>query len=240
MGHRQESLSEMRLALSQDPLSPIISANLAWCFYLAHDYNSAIQQARETLDLHPDFAVAHEYLGQAYAEEMKTDEALAEFQQASLTEPSRLSLMAYAYGRSGKKTQGHQVVQQLRKDEKNIPAYYFAIAYAGLGEEDAALGSLDKSYEDRDGHLVNLKVHPAFDRLHVSHRAILCGLSEESSKPWRLRLRSEGLQRGAAADRRLQGAGGRNLLLATTRTATPELVFSALSRLTFTVVVKPP
>jgi len=167
MGRRQESLSEMRLALSQDPLSPIINANLAWCFYLAHDYNSAIQQARETLDLHPDFAVAHEYLGQAYAEEMKTDEALAEFQQASLTEPSRLSLMAYAYGRSGRKTQGHQVVQQLRKDEKNIPAYYFAIAYAGLDEEDAALGSLDKSYEDRDGHLVNLKVHPAFDRLHA-------------------------------------------------------------------------
>jgi serine/threonine protein kinase/Tfp pilus assembly protein PilF len=94
MGRRQESLSEIRRAQTEDPLSPIINANVAWCFYLAHDYASAVQEARNTLDLHPEFAVAHEYLGQAYAEQMKIKEALAEFQQASLTTPSRLSLTA--------------------------------------------------------------------------------------------------------------------------------------------------
>jgi tetratricopeptide (TPR) repeat protein len=62
-------------------LSPIINSNVAWCYYLAPDYESAIQQLRATLDLHPDFAVAHEYLGQAYAEQSRTNEALAEFEK---------------------------------------------------------------------------------------------------------------------------------------------------------------
>ena len=173
MGRRKESLFEIKLAQSQDPLSPIINANVAWCFYLARDYESAIQQARSTLDLHPEFLVAHEYLGQAYVEESRTKEAVAEFQkviEASRTDPSGKSLLAYAYGRSGNSTQSLATVRDLEKQSKDklVPAYYFAIAYAGLDDQAAALQWLQKGYEERDGHLVNLKVHPAFDRIHAN------------------------------------------------------------------------
>jgi len=173
MGHRKESLFEIKLAQSQDPLSPIINANVAWCFYLARDYESAIEQARSTLDLHPEFLVAHEYLGQAYVEESRTKEAVAEFQkliEASRTDASGKSSLAYAYGRSGNSTQALATVEDLERQSKDklVPAYYFAIAYAGLDEQAAALQWLQKSYEERDGHLVNLKVHPAFDRLHAN------------------------------------------------------------------------
>jgi eukaryotic-like serine/threonine-protein kinase len=171
MGRRTESLSEIKRAQSQDPLSPIINSNVAWCYYLARDYQSAIQQLRATLDLHPDFAVAHEYLGQAYAEQGKTNEALAEFEKLlgmAPTQPAGKSFLAYAYGRSGNSAQALLTIKDLesRSQHKPVPAYYFAIAYAGLDDQAAVLRWLQKSHEERDGHLVNLKVHPVFDRLH--------------------------------------------------------------------------
>jgi eukaryotic-like serine/threonine-protein kinase len=173
MGRRKESLFEIKLAQSQDPLSPIINANVAWCFYLARDYESAIQQARSTLDLHPEFPVAHEYLGQAYVEESRMKEAVAEFQkviEASKTSPSGKSLLAYAYGRAGNSAQALVTVKDLEEQSriKPVPGYYFAVAYAGLDDQAMALQWLRKSYEERDGHLVNLKVHPAFDQLRAN------------------------------------------------------------------------
>jgi hypothetical protein len=89
---------------------------------------------------------------------------------ASRTDPSGNSLLAYAYGRSGNSTQALATVRDLEKlsKDKLVPAYYFAIAYAGLDDQAAALQWLQKGYEERDGHLVNLKVHPAFDRIHAN------------------------------------------------------------------------
>jgi eukaryotic-like serine/threonine-protein kinase len=173
MGRRKESLSEIKHAQSQDPLSPIISSNVAWCYYLGRDYESAIRQAKSTLDLHPDFAVAHEYLGQAYAEQSRTKEAVAEFQQllqASPSDPSGTAFLAYAYGRSGNSAQALAEIKELerRSKDKILPGYYFAIAYAGLDDQPATIKWLQQSYEERDGHLVNLKVHPAFDRLQAN------------------------------------------------------------------------
>lgn len=173
MGRRQESFSEIKRAQTQDPLSPIIQSNVAWCYYLARDYESAIQQARSTLDLHPDFAVAHEYLGQAYAEESRTREAVAEFQKllaALPKDPSGKSFLAYAYGRAGNSAQALAEIRELEQRSTGtlVPAYDLAIAYAGLDDQATVLQWLERSYEQRDGHLVNLKVHPAFDRLHTN------------------------------------------------------------------------
>lgn len=173
MGRQKESLAEINRAQSQDPLSPIISSNVAWCYYLGHNYESSIRQARNTLELHPDFAVAHEYLGQAYVEQSRIREALAEFEkllQASPSDPSGKSFLAYAYGRSGNSAQALANIRDLerRSKETPVPAYYFAIAYSGLDDQPATIEWLQKSYEERDGHLVNLRVHPAFDRLHAN------------------------------------------------------------------------
>jgi hypothetical protein len=86
------------------------------------------------------------------------------------TGPSGKSLLAYAYGRSGNSAQALSNVKDLERqsESKRVPAYYFAIAYAGMDDQVGALQWLQKSYGERDGHLVNLRVHPAFDRLHAN------------------------------------------------------------------------
>ena len=66
MGRSAESLVEIRRAHDLDPLSLSINFSLGWRLYLAREYDQAIQQSRSTIDLDPNFVLAHLVLGQAY------------------------------------------------------------------------------------------------------------------------------------------------------------------------------
>src|SRR5207244_8051567 len=66
MGRSSEGIFELRKAESLDPLSLIISADLADALCIAHLYDEAVQQSRKTLEMDPNFALAHYQLGQAF------------------------------------------------------------------------------------------------------------------------------------------------------------------------------
>ena len=82
MGRNSEGMSELRKAESLDPLSLIISADIADALCVAHLYDEAVQQSKKTLELDPNFAVGHYELGQAFVQKHMYDEAIAEFQRA--------------------------------------------------------------------------------------------------------------------------------------------------------------
>jgi TolB-like protein/DNA-binding winged helix-turn-helix (wHTH) protein/Tfp pilus assembly protein PilF len=82
MGRNSEALAESRKAESLDPLSPIISADLADALCVAHLCEESVQQSRKTLQMHPYFSVAHYQLGQAFAQKHMHDEAIAELRRA--------------------------------------------------------------------------------------------------------------------------------------------------------------
>ncbi len=67
VGRLEEAFAEMRRALELDPLSLIINAEMGWMFYVAHQYDRAIEQYRKSLELDRNFVLAHLYLGLAYA-----------------------------------------------------------------------------------------------------------------------------------------------------------------------------
>ena len=49
---------------------------------MAHSYDESIQQSRKTIELDPNFGLAHNHLAQAYLQEHRNDEAVAELQKA--------------------------------------------------------------------------------------------------------------------------------------------------------------
>ncbi|HXZ33113.1 MAG TPA: winged helix-turn-helix domain-containing protein [Terriglobales bacterium] len=170
LGRSQEAFAQMAQAQSMDPLSPIIGANSAWCYYLGHQYGQAIEQARKTLQQYPNFSPAHEVLGQAYAENAMPEEAISELQKAianSGTDPVMQAELAYAYALSRNRLEALAILRKLETRSQPSPASFYARAmvYVGLGNSEEALRCLGKSYEERDIHLVNLKVHPVFARL---------------------------------------------------------------------------
>jgi hypothetical protein len=48
------------------------------------------------------------------------------------------------------------------KNGTYISAYDWAMAYSGLGDKQQTLMWLQKAYEERNGRMVNLGVHPQF------------------------------------------------------------------------------
>src|SRR5436190_21829426 len=83
MGRNSEGIFELRRAESLDPLSLIISADLADALCIAYLYDESVQQSRRTLEMDPNFAIAHYELCQAFERKRILNEAIQEFQTAT-------------------------------------------------------------------------------------------------------------------------------------------------------------
>jgi hypothetical protein len=64
----------MRRAENLDPLSLIINADPAELLVIAHSYDEPIRQSRKTIEMDPNFALAHNQLGQAYLQKHMYEE----------------------------------------------------------------------------------------------------------------------------------------------------------------------
>ena len=68
MERPDEALVSIRRAHELDMLSLPINTHLGWAFYFFRRFDDAIEQLRATLELDPDYILAHFVLGQAYTQ----------------------------------------------------------------------------------------------------------------------------------------------------------------------------
>src|SRR5947199_60560 len=118
MGRNSEALAEMKKAGDLDPLSPIISAELAAVLCIAKLYDESVQQSRKTLEMHPNFAIAHYELAQALAQKGMHDTAISELRTAiDLSGGSAAfhSELAYVYAISGRTQEATKIVEDLKE-----------------------------------------------------------------------------------------------------------------------------
>jgi TolB-like protein/DNA-binding winged helix-turn-helix (wHTH) protein/Tfp pilus assembly protein PilF len=173
MGRNSEGIFELRRAESLDPLSLIISADLADALCIAHLYDESVRESKKTLDMDPNFAVAHYELGQAFEQKHMHDEAIAEFRRAiELSGHSGAfdSNLAYVYAVSGRKGEAENIVKGLEAQPEKNPSTdaNIALVYVGLGDHDQAMIWLNKAYEARFNPSILLR--PAFDPLRSDAR----------------------------------------------------------------------
>jgi len=174
-GRREESIREIKLAREIDPRSLIINANVGWCHYLAGDYDHAIEAEKVTLQMDPSFAIAHGYLGQSYLEKKQYEDAVNEFRTFVSLAPgdaSREAELGYAYAISGKKDEAEHILREFENaaGKKYISNYDWAILYAGFRDKEKTMNALEKAYEERNGRMPNLAVHPQFAFLREDAR----------------------------------------------------------------------
>ena len=170
MGRNREAIAEMRKAQNLDPLSLIISADVAEILLVAHSYDQAIEQSRKTIDMDPNFAVAHYELGQALVQKHMYKEAIAELQKAielSGGSTTCTSNLAFAYAASGRRKEAVKILSDLKNRSKQN-ASEIALMYVGLDEKDQAMTWLEKAYEERFNPSILLR--PAFDPLRSDPR----------------------------------------------------------------------
>jgi tetratricopeptide (TPR) repeat protein len=173
LGRTSEAIAEMRRAESLDPLSLIISADMADVLLIARRYDEAIQQSQKTMEMDPQFAVAHYQLGQALVQEHMYDKGIAEFQKAigfSGGNKTFRSALAYAYATSGRRNEALEILNDLKTRLNNgfSNASEIALIHVGLDEKDQALTWLEKAYGERFNPSVLLR--PCFDPLRSDPR----------------------------------------------------------------------
>jgi TolB-like protein/DNA-binding winged helix-turn-helix (wHTH) protein/Flp pilus assembly protein TadD len=173
LGRTDEAIAEIKKAENLDPLSLIISADLAEILLVARRYDESIQQSRKTIDMDPNFAIAHYQLGQAYVQKRMYNEAIAELRKAtelSGAETTFTSNLAYAYAVSGRRTEALKMLEEVknRTNRGFSNASEVALIYAGLGEKDQALTWLERAYEQHFNP--SILVRPAFDALRSDTR----------------------------------------------------------------------
>ena len=175
MGRAEDSVKQINKARELDPLSISINFSLGWRFYMARQYDRAIQQLRNTLEMDSSYELPHLVLGWAYAQKGDFGLAIPELRQAvelSHGTPLMISSLANAYARSGNRVDAQKLLAGLvSQSPKNyVSPYYFAVVYVGLGEDEKAIDWLEKAYSDRSNGLVFLKVDPSLDHLRSNPR----------------------------------------------------------------------
>jgi serine/threonine protein kinase/Flp pilus assembly protein TadD len=175
MERMDEGLSEISLALDLDPLSRVINLNLARILHFARQFDDAIKQCRKTIEMYPDYLIAHRRLGMSYGEKGMFEEAEAEFKKAlaiSKDESETMSARAYAYAGAGRTEDARKILERLTElaNETYVSPYSFARIHIGLDEIDEAFECLEKTHQERHGILTYLKVEPMFDRIRSDSR----------------------------------------------------------------------
>jgi tetratricopeptide (TPR) repeat protein len=172
LGRKSEAIAEMRKAESLDPLSLIISADMADVLFVVGLYDESIRQSRKTLEMDPDFAIAHFELGQAYTQKRMYSEAIAELQRAialSGSSTTFTSNLAYAYAVSGRRNEALKILNDSTGRSNGFSdASGIALIYTGLGDNDQAMAWLDKAYSERFNPSILLR--PGFDPLRSDSR----------------------------------------------------------------------
>ena len=172
-GRNGEGIAELKKAESLDPLSLIISADLADALCIAHRYDESVQQSQKTIEMDPHFAVAHYQLGQALEQKHRHDEAIAEFRRAielSGGNTTFESNLANAYAVSGRKEEAMKIVKDLesRQSRGSSTDASIALIYVGLGDNDRAMTWLNSAYQARFNPSILMR--PVFDPLRSAPR----------------------------------------------------------------------
>jgi TolB-like protein/DNA-binding winged helix-turn-helix (wHTH) protein/Tfp pilus assembly protein PilF len=175
-GRLNEAIAETKLILDLDPLSLDNNNTLALEFFLARQYDRAIEQERKVLELDPNYTLAYYFRGVSYLKKSMYKEGMTDFQKAVLISPGdivALTGLGYGYAVTGRRADAQKVLDKLNGLSKHeyVSAVWRAKIYAGFEERDKAFEWLEKAYEDRSIVSVGfIKTNPMFDPLRTDQR----------------------------------------------------------------------
>ena len=168
-GRCAEAVASAEHARVIDPLSLMINNDLAFALWAARRYAEAIDRYQQTLELDQNFIESRRELGLLYASTGNLDAALPELERAAAHAKDRETLACLGYGlaRAGRLHEAHTILTDVARASsgRHVDSSAEALVYLGLGDLDAALGALERAYEQRSWQLVWLRSWPVFDPL---------------------------------------------------------------------------
>jgi serine/threonine-protein kinase len=175
MGRMDESVEQIELAHTLDPLSPTIGFGLGWAQYFMGNYGAAIDRYERTLEHDSDFVLAPWFLGPALILSGQYDRAIEVCERwipIVRRKSGLLALLAYANAMAGRRDEALRIVRKLEQaaNGESVAPDHLALVHIGLGDNDRAFKWLDEALSQRVWYLVYLNADPAFEPLRADPR----------------------------------------------------------------------
>jgi tetratricopeptide (TPR) repeat protein len=137
----------------------------------------------------PAFPLAHLWLGRAYQEQGRLDDAALEFVETRRILgdwPIAIAALGHVLGLSGRASEARRVLDELDQLSRRqyVTEYGVALVHAGLGDRDAAFDWLERAVAARSHWLVWLELDPRWQVLKGDPRfAAVVGLAQVEGAP---------------------------------------------------------
>ncbi len=149
---------------------------LGTIYLFNQQYDNALQQYDNILELDPRFRAALEYKGWVYSAKGDWEKAIKyfkEYQKLTNSPLKGITGLGYAYAKAGQIGKAKQILNKLVEREsleKDVSiSMHFAIIYTGLQNYDKVFYYLERSTPDRFG-MMFFKVHPLFEEIRKDDR----------------------------------------------------------------------
>ena len=144
-------------------------------FYYNRQYDDAMEMARKTLELDPNYAAAHRLLSLAYQGKGMFEDAFVENEKWGALTGNKVETtvtLAQLYAVSGQSEDARRLIDDVQRDELMTEQMSrgLALVYAALGENDIAFKYLEESYARHEESILSLKVDPKLDPLRSDPR----------------------------------------------------------------------
>ena len=170
------ALVEINRAVTLEPLSIYDNVNVGWHLMMARRYEEAAEQLRRTLEMDPNEATGHHWLGLVLEQQGKLPTATEELQKAIVLSGDTASTngaLGHVDAMAGRKDEARKILWKLQSgfEKGYVSAYAVAIVKTGLGDLNGAFASLQRACDERDGILpIWVNVDPRLDPLRQDPR----------------------------------------------------------------------
>jgi len=178
VGRREEAFRAVERAVTLNPDSISIEAELSCAAYYAGDFAKAETYGLETLNKDPENSVLYFHVGRPLAQEGRYERALAMLEKgrskAGGDWAGLLAEIAYIRARQGRTNESQQIIEELRNRQTQlkefVDPYLYACIYAGLGDPDRAFEYLTAALDKKSSWLPSIVVEPKFNHLRNDPR----------------------------------------------------------------------
>jgi tetratricopeptide (TPR) repeat protein len=176
LGRMDQSISVLKIAQELDPLSPMISVQLASAYHFDRQYALACEMCRDVLELDSQFWVARWFLGMSLEQLGQRDEALKQLRLAGEgSEQNALAVaaLAHCHANSGHAEQAKAILAKLRARARNeyVPGYALALILVSIGCVEVAFDELEAARRENSPMLTMfLGVDPRWDAIRAEKR----------------------------------------------------------------------
>ncbi|MBL8749456.1 MAG: protein kinase [Planctomycetes bacterium] len=175
-GHGDEAIACLEKAVELEPRSNLFNVDLAFVYQHSRRFDAAEKQAKKTLELDRNSAMAPWAMSLVCAHRDRNYEESLRYAKAFLERdrqrPDAYAMLGWVLGKMGRIDEARQVLAQLDRMPAGVYVRGEVRAWlcAGMGDKDAAFRHLDQILAERSPGVVYIKLDPLFDSLRDDPR----------------------------------------------------------------------